>query len=47
MEKMLACMTRITQLDFRDNPIEKVPKVRDQIVMMSSNLGNLIFLKNY
>jgi len=41
MEKVLACMTMLVQLDFRDNPIEKVPKVRDQVVMMSQNLENL------
>ena len=41
MEKMLACMTQLVQLDFRENPVEKIPKVRDQIVMMSQNLGNL------
>jgi len=41
MEKVLACMTLLGQLDFRENPIEKVPKVRDQIVMMSQNLENL------
>lgn len=39
MEKVLACMNYLTKLDIRENPLEKVPKVRDQIVMMAPSLG--------
>lgn len=36
---MLACMNRLNKLDIRENAVDKIPKVRDQIVMMSPSLG--------
>lgn len=41
IEKVLACMNYVAKLDIRDNPVDKVPKVRDQIVLMAPNLGLL------
>jgi len=38
LEKVLACMNFLVKLDLRDNPLEKIPKVRDQIVMMAPRL---------
>jgi hypothetical protein len=32
-------MVRLRDLDFRGNYIEKAPKIRDQVIMMATNLG--------
>ena len=36
----LTQMERIKKIDFRGNPICKVPKYRDYIVILSKSLGN-------
>jgi len=41
LERILACLNYLTELDLRGNPVEKIPKIRDQIVMMSPSLENL------
>jgi len=38
LERLLACMTSLTELDLRQNPIEKTNKLRDQVFMMSRSL---------
>jgi len=38
VEKILACMSNLRELDLRQNPIEKVSKIRDQVFMMSRSL---------
>lgn len=41
LEQCFACMVRLNELDLRNNPIEKVPKIRDQVFMMSNTLSKL------
>jgi len=39
----LTQMERIKKIDFRGNPICKVPKYRDYIVILSKSLCNFLF----
>ena len=37
-------MERLKKIDFKGNPLTKVPKYRDYIVILSKNLGRLLFI---
>ena len=47
IDKQLFCMGDLRSLDLRNNPIEKTPKFRDQIVMITNENFGLIFNENY
>jgi hypothetical protein len=41
---MLACQVNLRELDLRGNPVEKKPKMRDQILLMGSSIGIELFI---
>jgi hypothetical protein len=38
LERCLACMRNLKELDLRKNPVDKIPKLRDQVFLMSLSL---------